>query len=297
MILVDDERIRAASLSIASNSLLVVMKIAVGLWIGSVSIISEAIHSGIDLIASCMDFIAVKASSRPPDARHNFGHGKIENVAGTLEALLILGAAILIVKESVERIMGGGEILDVGWGIALMGYSVVQNFAVSQYMLGVAKRTSSIAVEADAMHLRTDVYTSLGVFVGLILLQLTGLKILDPVCAIIVALIIAKASFELTKKAFVPLVDTALSPEEIDSIHRVLEEYKDAFIEYHELRTRRSGRDRHVDLHLVTCPEMSVKNVHDLCDDIEARICSEIPNCHVLIHVEPYEGQGGCEGS
>ncbi len=284
-----DQRVAAAWVSVASNSLLVVLKFIAGILVGSVSIISEAIHSANDLLASFIALFAVKTSSKPPDKEHPFGHGKVENVSGTIEALLIFVAAFLIIKEAVERLFHGVEMQTLGWGLAVMGFSAILNLGVSEYLMYVAKKTNSIALEADAMHLRTDVYTSAGVFVGLLLIKLTGYTIIDPIAAILVAMLIIKAAYDLTQKAFMPLMDTALSDSEIGSIKSILDEFSTQYVSYHDLRTRRAGRECHVDLHLVARPEMSIKEVHDLCDKIEKEIMNQLPFSHVLIHAEPDE--------
>jgi len=286
---VKDERTIAASVSVASNTLLVISKLAAGIYVGSVSIISEAIHSANDLLASLIALFAVRTAGKPPDKEHPFGHGKVENISGTIEALLIFLAAFLIIKEAVERLFHGTEIQTLGWGLGVMGFSAVLNLIVSQYLMYVAKKTDSIALEADALHLRTDVYTSAGVFLGLLLIKLTGYTIIDPIAAILVAMLILKAAYDLTRKAFMPLMDTALSDSEIESIKEVLDEYAAYYVSYHKIRTRRAGRECHVDLHLVARPEMSIKEVHDLCDQIEEGIREKIPFCHVLIHAEPDE--------
>lgn len=287
-----DQRVIAALVSVGSNSLLVILKLVAGISVGSVSIISEAIHSANDLLASCIALFAVRTSSKPPDKEHPFGHGKVENVSGTIEALLIFIAAFLIIKEAVARLISGVEILTLGWGIGVMGFSAVLNLAVSQYLMLIAKKTGSIALEADAMHLRTDVYTSAGVFLGLILIKLTGYTIIDPIAAILVAMLIIKAAYDLTRKAFMPLIDTALSDNEIDSIKSILDQFATEYVSYHNMRTRRAGRECHVDLHLVARPEMSIKEVHDLCDQIEKGINDKVPFSHVLVHAEPDDYAG-----
>ncbi|KUG04120.1 cobalt-zinc-cadmium resistance protein [hydrocarbon metagenome] len=282
-----DIKIRAAWLSVASNIVLTVGKLIIGLMIGSVSVISEAIHSANDLLASFIALFAVKKSDKPPDKEHPYGHGKIENIAGTIEALLIFIAAGFIISEAIEKLRHGGEIMEPGWGIFIMGISALLNFIVSSYLLKVGKEQHSVALEADGIHLRTDVYTSLGVFIGLLLIKITGYQIIDPIVAILVALLIIKAAYDLTKKAFLPLMDTAADEDTLEVVTTVLGEFCESFIEYHDLRSRRAGRDIHIDLHMVVKPEMSIQEAHALCDIIENRIQNEVIYSTVLIHVEP----------
>jgi cation diffusion facilitator family transporter len=282
-----DIKVKAAGLSVASNIALTAGKLVVGSIIGSVSVISEAIHSANDLLASFIALWAVRKSAQPPDQEHPYGHGKVENIAGTIEAVLIFIAAVLIISESIEKIRQGGEILEPGWGVLVMAVSAGLNFMVSSYLLKVGKEQDSVALEADGIHLRTDVYTSLGVMAGLGLIQLSGYWILDPIIAIMVALLIVKAAFELLQKAFLPLLDTAADAETMDTVTEVLEDLKGEFIEYHDLRSRKAGRDVHIDMHLVVQAEMSIEEAHDLCDTIESRIQERLNYSHVLIHVEP----------
>jgi cation diffusion facilitator family transporter len=183
-----DIKVKAAGLSVASNIALTAGKLVVGSIIGSVSVISEAIHSANDLLASFIALWAVRKSAQPPDQEHPYGHGKVENIAGTIEAVLIFIAAVFIISESIEKIRQGGEILEPGWGMLVMAVSAGLNFMVSSYLLKVGKEQDSVALEADGVHLRTDVYTSLGVMAGLGLIQLSGYWILDPIIAILVLL-------------------------------------------------------------------------------------------------------------
>lgn len=283
-----------ARLSIISNTLLVVMKLAVGLAIGSVSIISEAIHSGIDLVAALIAYFSVKKSSEPPDAEHTFGHGKFEDFSGLIEAVLIFIAAILIVREAVLKLMGQGEELDMNLlmaGIAVMFVSAAVNWLVSSRLMKAARATESIALEADAWHLRTDVYTSLGIFAGLVLINLTGWKFLDPLFAILVALFITKAAYDLTRRATSDLMDTRLPKAEEEKIKSILAEHYLQYASFHELRTRRSGSDRFMDLHLVVSRNLKVNDAHQLSDHLEADLRAEFPRSSVTIHFEPCDEQ------
>lgn len=282
-----DERVKVARLSVASNTSLVLLKLAAGLAMGSVSVISEGIHSGLDLLAAVIALFSVRVASRPADEVHQFGHGKIENVSGVIEALLILVAAVWIIFEALRKIMLAEAIESPGLGILVMGFSALVNFLVSKALFRTARKTDSIALEADAVHLRTDVYTSIGVLAGLLLLKITRLAILDPLVAIGVALLIVKASYDLIRQAFVPLVDARLPCEEEEAIIEIIQRYSEEFVEFHKLRSRKSGAERHVDLHLVVHRDRPVSQVHEVCDRIEADIHERFPLTTVLIHVEP----------
>ena len=288
------EKSQVALLSVASNTFLTLSKICIGLISGSVSILSEGIHSCIDLLAAGIAFFAVKESEKPADSRHTYGHGKIENLSGTIEALLIFVAVVLIVAEAIRKlvlILGGeGVAIDdvhLGLGMAVMGASALINVFVSTRLMRVAKKTDSIALEADALHLRTDVFTSAGVFVGLLLIMLTGWHIIDPLIALVVAVMILRAAFKLLKGAFFPLIDISLPEAEKKIITEVLMQHDEMFVEFHELRTRKAGADRYVDLHLVVSKQTSVLEVHTLCDVIEQEINMRLNGTQVLIHAEP----------
>ncbi len=191
----------AAGLSIISNSLLVALKLAAGIIMGSVSVISEGAHSAVDLLAAVIAFFSIRAAAKPADEEHEFGHGKIENISGTIEALLIFGAAGLIIYQAIHKIITGAKPEFLTYGIGIMAFSAVLNFFVSRFLHRIANRTDSVALEADAWHLTTDVYTSLGVFAGLIVVEITHWYILDPIIAICVALLIVRAAWHITWKS------------------------------------------------------------------------------------------------
>jgi cation diffusion facilitator family transporter len=274
-----------AKLSILSNSTLMVMKVAVGIISGSVSILSEAIHSSMDLIAALIAFFSVKVSDNPPDERHPYGHGKIENISGVIEALLILAAAIMIIVEAVKKLIGKPFQLESIWiGSLVMFISAVVNYFVSRKLYKVARETNSVALEADALHLKTDVYTSLGVAVGLGLILLTGIKWLDPVVAILVAIFIMRESYFLLRKAFSPLLDTAWGDKDIRFLEKKLDDMQ---VNYHDLRTRAAGNYKFVDIHIQLPESESVGDAHNYCDKIENELKNSYNNLTVTIHVEP----------
>lgn len=275
---------RTARLSVLSNSLLIIMKIMVGIFTGSVSIISEAIHSAIDLVAAVIAFFAVKISGTPADKRHPFGHGKVENVSGVIEALLIFAAAAWIVYEAMDRFIHPGETEALGLGVLVMVISAVVNIFVSRRLYKVARLTDSVALEADALHLKTDVITSAGVALGLALIWITGWHILDPLIALLVALVIIYESWMLLRRAFYPLLDTALSQSEMEKLTAILDEMK---VEYHDLRARAAGHQRFVEFHLDVQGQETIETIHRKCDLIEQRLESEFRDISVIIHPEP----------
>jgi cation diffusion facilitator family transporter len=280
-------KVNIARLSILSNTLLIIMKLTIGLISGSVSIISEAIHSSMDLIAAIIAFFAVRVSDNPPDSRHPYGHGKFENISGVIEALLIFIAAIWIIIEAVKNMFGEPIVLEsIGLGAIVMFISASINFFVSKRLYKVARETKSIALEADALHLKTDVYTSLGVALGLGLIMITGINWLDPVVAILVALFIIRESYNLLERAFTPLLDTAWSVDEISELENTLNHLG---VNYHDLRTRLAGNYRFIDLHILIPENVSVGEAHKYCDKIENELSSSYENLTVTIHVEPDE--------
>lgn len=288
---------RVALLSVISNTTLVAFKLVVGLLIGSVSIISEAIHSAVDLLAACIALFSVKVSANPADERHPFGHGKIENLSGTVEALLIFVAAIWIVLEAVDKLAHPRPITCVGWGVLVMGLSAGANLFVSSRLFAVGRATDSVALQADAWHLRTDVYTSAGVMLGLAAIMLgrrllpgVDLYWLDPLAAIAVALLITKAAWDLTRQAAKDLLDVSLPAAENDWIVAQIAAFRPRILGYHRLRTRKAGQFRFVEFHLLVEAGMSVLDSHAITEDLTAQIRTRLSDATVTIHIEPCDG-------
>lgn len=281
------EKIKAARWSIISNTSLVVMKLFIGFLMGSVSVLSEAIHSGLDLLASIIAFYAVGKAGKPADERHPYGHGKWENVSGVVEALLILAAALYILYEAGIRLTKGSQIEHLGLGTAVMAVSAVVNWFMSGYLFRVAKKTRSVALDADAWHLRADVYTSAGVLVGLAAIYLTGITMLDSIVAIGVALLIIKSSIDLTRNAMRDLFDERLPAEDEEIIKKVLSRHEGECVGFHRLRSRKSGFLRFIDLHLVVPRTWSIEEAHALGDGIEKEIMEELASTQVIIHIDP----------
>ncbi len=303
---VERRKRQVAWLSVLSNTTLVVGKLAIGLLIGSVSVLSEAIHSAVDLVAAAIALAAVKAAGKPADEEHPFGHGKIENISGTIEALLIFVAGSWIIYEAVHKLLLRQPVENPGPGIVIMLVSVAANYYVSSRLFAVGRETESIALQADGWHLRTDVWTSAGVMGGLLLMTasrwlLPGLDLawLDPVAAIAVALLIYKAAWDLTRESMRDIVDASLPAAEVEWIHGELHGHPEVR-GIHHLRTRKSGGRRLVEFHLVVDAPLPTVDAHRLADHLMGRIQARYPNTTVTSHVEPCDGscspacRGGC---
>jgi divalent metal cation (Fe/Co/Zn/Cd) transporter len=301
-------KILAAAVSVASNTVLIVLKIVVGLLIGSVSVISEAIHSTMDLMAAVIALVAVREGAKPADDKHPFGHGKFENISGTVEALLIFVAAIWIIYEAVKKFLNPAEIESPGWGVMVMAFSAGVNTLVSRHLSKVGHETDSAALQADGWHLRTDVWTSLGVMVGLGLIYLGDfiivrlnipqdvkvrwqdhLHLIDPIAAILVAALIVRAAWTLTIRSARDLVDVNLPPEEEQWIRGVLREYP-LVHGFHRMRTRKAGPQRFVEFHIFVDAAMTVKESHYLSHKIAKIIQQHFGDASVTVHVEPCGG-------
>jgi cation diffusion facilitator family transporter len=284
-----------AWLSIASNTFLTVLKLVTGFVTGSVSILSEGAHSAIDLLASIIATFSVYASDKPPDKDHQYGHEKIENVSGVLEGSLIFVAAVWIISESIEKLIHGVELERLGLGILLMAFSAGLNLIVATLLKRSAARNRSMALEADAMHLYTDVYTSLGVFAGLTAIvtakALWGVSIfwIDPVIAICVALLIVFTAYKITIKSFLPLIDSAASAGEMAVINRIMDDFSQRGLDFHKLRTRRAGGSLYADLHMGCRPGISLEQGHEISHELKTGIEKNIAGAKVLVHVEPSE--------
>lgn len=283
-----------ALLSVISNTVLVILKLAVGLMIGSVSVISEAIHSGVDLLAALIALLAVKTAGKPADEDHPFGHYKAENISGTVEALLIFVAAVWIIFEAYKKLLNPEPMESPSWGVAVMLISSAANLFVSNRLFCVGRETDSVALQADAWHLRTDVYTSAGVMAGLTIIW-TGehlfpavdLHWIDPLVAIFVALLIIKAAYKLTLESAQDLMDVCLPAEEEEDIRKHIMVFAPTVRGFHKLRTRKAGACRFVEFHVRVDAGMSVDESHRISDMIADAIKHHFPGTNVTIHIEP----------
>ena len=283
---------RAASLSVFSNICLVVFKLTIGLMTGAVSVMAEALHSAIDLLAAMIAYFSLRIAAQPPDSDHPFGHGKAESISGALEALLIVGAAVWIVLEAVEALLEKRSATHLGLGIGVMLISAAINTVVSRHLLRVARETDSLALQADGQHLATDVVTSIGVALGLLLVWLTGWQPLDAIAALAVGTWIGVIGWKLTVSASKQLMDHGLPKEDLERLHQVLAA-ESRILSWHGLRTRKSGNLRHVDLHIVCPGHILLRDAHRVADDLEKGISAALAPATVVIHLDPAEDEDG----
>jgi cation diffusion facilitator family transporter len=278
----------AAALSIASNALLIALKLAAGAITGSIAILTEAVHSLIDLVASVVAYISVRKADEPADAEHPYGHEKVESLAATIEGMLILVGAGIIVYEATHRLVVGAEVSSLGVGMVVVGFSIVANLVVSTVLSRQAKATESPALEGDAAHLRTDALTSAGVLVGLVLVQITGNAAFDSITALLVAVAIVTAGIRIIRRSSGVLVDEALPDAEMDRIEAAIAAARTPEVAgYHKLRARRAGSRRYIDFHVQYVSGTSLERAHELAHEMRDSIEAALPRSEVLIHAEP----------
>jgi cation diffusion facilitator family transporter len=283
-------KLQTAALSIGSNSVLILLKVVAGSITGSVSILTEAVHSSIDLVASVVAFFSVRKAGEPADESHRYGHEKVENLAAAIEGMLILVGSAAIAFQAIRHLVNGEHVERLGIGIAVVGFSMVVNLIVSGVIARTARATDSPALEGDAAHLRTDAFTSLAVLVGLVLVVITGAQWLDPVVALLVAASIVITGVRLITRSGRVLVDEALPADEVAAIRESVESFgARGVVGYHELRTRRAGARRYVDLHVQFRRGTSLEDAHRTAHELQDVIGGRLGGADVLIHLEPQD--------
>jgi cation diffusion facilitator family transporter len=281
-------RSRAAAASVASNTALIALKVLAGVLTGSVAVLTEALHSSIDLLASLIAFFSVRRAEAPADAGHRYGHDKFENAAAAAEGMLILVGSGVIAFAAIRSLAKGPHLERLGIGIVVVGFAAVVNVGVSSWLFKRGRETSSPALVGDAAHLRTDAYTSLGVLAGLALVQITGAHWLDPVVALLIAAAIVVTGLKITLGSLRVLVDEALPADEQQAITDAINEFAGhGVVGYHQLRTRRAGARRYIDLHVQFRRGTTLEEAHRTAHDLQHAIQARLPAADVLIHLEP----------
>jgi cation diffusion facilitator family transporter len=283
------KRSRAAAVSIVSNTSLIALKVVAGLITGSVAILTEAIHSSVDLAASFIAYFSVRQAETPADEEHRYGHEKFENVAAAAEGVLILIGSGVIVYAAIRSLVLGPELQSLGLGIAVVAFATAVNLVVSTWLYRQARLSQSAALEGDAAHLRTDAFTSAGVLVGLALAQITGAHWLDPAIALVIAGAIVVTGTRIVARSWGVLVDEALPDAEQAAIREAIEAFAGrGVVGYHQLRTRRAGARRYVDLHVQFRSGTSLEDAHGTAHALQDEIERRLPGgTDVLIHLEP----------
>lgn len=298
---------RYAAYSIAASLLTLALKFGAWGMTDSVGLLSDATESVINLAAGVLALSAITVAMRPADHKHAYGHGKAEYFSSGIEGVLIIAAALGIAYAAIDRFLNPRDLTNLGPGLALALLASAVNFVTARVMLRAAAHFDSITLEADAKHLLTDVWTSAGMVAGLgVLLIMPRWQVLDPIIAIVMAGNIVHTGVGLVRRSVGGLMDDALPPEEIERIAEAIRRHQGEQATFHGLRTRKSGRHRFIDFHLLVPGETSVREAHDLCRVIEAEIESTLGMTEITIHVEPlecdssYDGKevgGACEAS
>ncbi len=280
------EKNRVALASVIAAVFITGFKLIIGLLTGSLGILSEALHSALDMVAAIITFFSVRVSDKPADKEHNYGHGKVENLSALIETLLLLVTCVWIIYEAVHRLISGNTHIEVSiWSYVVVICSIVIDFTRSRALYKVARKHNSQALEADALHFSTDIWSSTVVLFGLLSYQFLGWYAADSIAALCVAVIVLFVSYQLGRKAIDVLLDK--SPVNTTLIVRtILKEFPEV-LKYHGLKARTAGADTFIKFNVHFDPELSLREVHEVCDKIELKIQSLIPRSEVYIHAEP----------
>lgn len=288
-----EAKIRSArsyiTLSIIAAILTIALKSGAYLLTGSVGLLSDAAESLINLVAALVAFWLLTVAARPADEEHSYGHSKAEYFSSGVESSLILLAAIGIGWTAFNRLLAPQPLENVGIGLAVSLVATGINGVVAVVLLRAGRQLSSITLTADAHHLLTDVWTSIGILVGVVLVQFTGWLVLDPVIALLMAVNIVWTGFRLLRDSALGLLDTALPRKDREVIGHVTARYQAEGIRFHALRTRMAGQRRFISMHVLVPGSWSVQRGHALCEQIEQAIIQDLPRSTVFTHLEPLE--------
>lgn len=280
---------RYAWLSIAAALATIALKLAAWKLTGSVGLLSDALESLVNLGGAVMALLMLRLAAQPPDADHAYGHGKAEYFSSLFEGVLVLGAGAAILFTSIPRLFAPAPIEQAALGLMISAVATAINLCVARVLLRAGRQHRSIALEADAHHLMTDVWTSVGIFIGVALVAISGWNLLDPLLAIAMALNVLWTGRRLLSESAIGLMDAAWSEAEQQTLQRVLEEFRPQGIDFHALRTRVAGRRRFVSMHALVPGAWTVQRGHDLIEAIEARLEGQLPGVTAFIHMEPLE--------
>lgn len=295
----DRKRIETARFSVASAATLAATKLAVGIVSGSLGVLSSAFDNLADILMSAVNYFSIRKSMEPADSSHPYGHGKVETLGTVVMAGVIILTGVWIVREGIRRLMAGIVPLSVDIGLVVMTLSVAASWLISERIRKAGVETGSRALTADSLHFRTDVWSGGGILLSLVVYRVTGWKWLDPGVAVAVGIYIVVAAVPILREAVEDLLDRSLPPETVEKIRQVIESHRPYVVDYHALRTRRSGSEKHVDFHIVVCKQYLLQDAHRVADHLEMEVSGAIGNAHVVTHIDPCEtecpGQEECD--
>jgi len=281
------KKLRAARMSVLTATTLASTKLVVGVVTGSMAVIASSVDSLLDIVMSSINFFAIRSAEKPADECHPFGHGKYETVATIIQAFVITLSGAGIIFESVRRLIQGSTLQKLEGGIIVLLASTLASVAISRYLSRIARETDSSALAADSLHFSMDIYTNLALAIGLVLVQFINIHWLDPALSLLVGLYILVEALRLMRHGMQDVLDAELPSDIRDDVRLVIESHRKNLVDYRNLRTRRAGSQKFMDLEMIVCREMSVEEAHNIADVIEEQIKEAILGADVTIHIEP----------
>ena len=295
----DRKRIRTARFSVGSATALAVTKLFVGIASGSLGVLSSAFDNLADILMSGVNYFSIRKSIEPADSSHPYGHGKAETLGTVFMSVVVALTGVWIVREGIHRLRAGIVPRSVDVGLVVMALSIAASWYIGERIRKAGEETGSTALKADSLHFRTDVYSGGGILASLLLFRVTGWKWLDPGVAMVVGGYIVFAAVSIFREAMGDLMDRSLPPETVEKIRRIIDSHKPLVVDYHRLRTRRSGSEQHVDFHVVVCRQFLLQDAHRVADHLEVELSQALGNAHVVTHIDPCDiecpGKEECE--
>lgn len=278
---------KAALVAATSALILASGKFAIGLFSGSMAVLSSGVDSLLDVFMSAMNFYAIRKASKPADEVHRYGHGKVEDIAGTLQSLVIVFSGLYIIFKSMHTYFHRTPISYSFYDFLVMAISLAFSFTISTMLLKTGKRTDSNALKADALHYRSDLYSNSGALIAIFLTYITAMTLFDLIFAVIAGLIILSSAIQIFRKSISGIMDSRLSDDIENQIRDIIRDMSFPIAGFHKLRTRKSGSSKYIDFHLLACRKVTIDEAHSLADRIESRIKMTIAEADVIVHVEP----------
>lgn len=283
------KKLRCALISIVASVGLIALKLTFGIITNSVSILASAVDSFLDLSASSVNYFSIRKSVKPADDEHRFGHGKAEGLAGLFQCFIIGVSSLYLIYLSLERIFDGAELSSLDIGIAVIGFSIAASLLLARYIQRVARETDSIALKADSLHFRVDVYANIGIVIGLIVIKVTGAELIDPIVSIALAGLILWTAKDIVVQSVDILMDRELPEQIVNDIEEVIFKYQPSVKSYHKMRTRNAGSKKFIEFHLVLDHTLSFVRSHEIAEEIIKEIEARVPGSELTVHVDPDE--------